>query len=426
MPNYTLPDGVLKNKLGATDEDKLAVLEADAVRRRLFEVELEPPLEGDFNADHLKAIHQHLFQDVYEWAGHTRDERVTLSDGTVATEPILIKAEGQPFLVGPAIPAALDVLGAKLREADNLRGLPREEFAERAADVMIELNDIHPFREGNGRTQRAFMRELAKEAGHDLDFSVVSAERMVQASIAAHEQGDPSMMRRMFDEISDPTRSALLRDSVAALEKLNFDWNSHYVATLAPGHSVDLVFAGAAGDQFMARTETEILFGKISDLPDPYPERGETFTVTPSPYTQREEDTAHGSQIAEAEVGIDNAAEEATASLEATISHEANAAISGVARLAEGVADMAGRAVDALADGLASLLGGGSSAPPPEKSSGSPDVEKPQPAQNVSSTQTENERSARRAQYLRDFDREVPQESERDADIERDHKGRER
>jgi hypothetical protein len=52
------------------------------------------------------------------------------------------------------------------------------------------------------------------------------------------------------------------------------------------GRSVDLVFAGAAGDHFMARTDTEILFGKTSDLPEPHPERGATFTVTPSAYAQ--------------------------------------------------------------------------------------------------------------------------------------------
>lgn len=306
MPNYTLPNGVLKNKLGATDEDGLAVLEADSVKRRLVEVELEPPPEGDFDAEHLKAIHRHLFQDVYEWAGRSRDEHVTLSDGTVATEPILSKAEGQPFLVGPAIPAALDDISTQLREANNLRGLPRKEFAESAADVMIELNDVHPFREGNGRTQRAFMRELAKEAGYDFDFSVISAARMIQASVAAHEQGDPSMMRRMFDEISDPARAALLRESVAALEKVNFDWNRHYVATLTPGHSVDLVFAGTAGDQFIAHNQIAILFGKISDLPEPRPERGETFTVAATPYARREENTA-GKALLAADL---NAAEE--------------------------------------------------------------------------------------------------------------------
>jgi hypothetical protein len=116
---------------------------------------------------------------------------------------------------------------------------------------------------------------------------------MIQASIAAHEQGDPSMMRRMFDEISDPSRAALLRESIAKLEKQNFDWNNQYIATPAPGHSVDLVFAGVAGNQFMARTETEILFGKISDLPEPRPQRGETFTVTATAYAWSDERNEH-------------------------------------------------------------------------------------------------------------------------------------
>jgi fido (protein-threonine AMPylation protein) len=88
----------------------------------------------------------------------------------IATEPILRKVDGQPFFTGPAIPAALDNIGAKLREGDCLRrGLPRAEFAEHAADIMAELNAIHPFREGNGRTQRVFMEQLAHAAGHDCE-----------------------------------------------------------------------------------------------------------------------------------------------------------------------------------------------------------------------------------------------------------------
>ena len=63
---------------------------------------------------------------------------------------------------------------------------------------MAELNAIHPFREGNGRTQRVFVSELAREAGHVLDFTVVSRERMIAASVAANEDGDPAMMRRLF------------------------------------------------------------------------------------------------------------------------------------------------------------------------------------------------------------------------------------
>ena len=160
---------------------------------------------------------------------------------------------------------------------------------------------LDPFREGNGRTQRVFMEQLAHAAGHDLDFTVVSRERMIQASIAAHEQSDASMMRRMFDEISDPARSALLRKSIAGLEKLKFDWNSRYIATLTPGYAVELVFAGAAGDQFMGRTQTEILVGKTSDLSEPRPERGEKFTVTATSYARGDESLAGvGGMIAEA------------------------------------------------------------------------------------------------------------------------------
>ena len=297
MPGYTLSDGLtLKNKLGATNHNQLEFLETDLVRQRLFEIEMDHGPTRSFDTEHLKAIHRYLFQDVYEWAGHTRDERVALSDGTVATEPLLKKSEGQPFTVGPAIPAALDGIVTKLRAANYLRGLPREEFAERASDAMAELNDAHPFREGNGRTQRVFMEQLAHAAGRDLDFTVVSRERMIQASIAAHEHSDASMMRRMFDEISDPARSALLRESIAGLEKVKFDWNDHYIATLAPGHAVELVFAGAAAGQFMGRTQTEILLGKMSDLPEARPEHGERFVVTATSYAPDEKSAAHGSR----------------------------------------------------------------------------------------------------------------------------------
>jgi cell filamentation protein len=144
---------------------------------------------GRFNAEHLKAMLRHLFQDVYEWAGRTRDEQVALSDGTVATEPLLRKADGQPFLPGPRIPGALKRFGAVLWQSNYLRGLSREAFAERAADIMVDTNGVHPFREGNGRTQRVFIRELAQQAGHELDFSVVTRERMIQASIAGNELG---------------------------------------------------------------------------------------------------------------------------------------------------------------------------------------------------------------------------------------------
>jgi cell filamentation protein len=272
----------LKNKFGQGDHDKLEKIEGRLVAARLYQFTLGHGPIGDFDAEHLKAIHRHLFQDLYEWAGRTRGEGVRLSDGTVATEPVMHKPGGKDFLAGQSIPGALDDLANGLRRADRLRGLSRADFAVRAADIMAGLNAIHPFRDGNGRTQRVFVSELAQQAGHRLDFTVVSRERMIAASIAANEHDDPTMMRRLFNEISDTARVAALRRAIDFLEQQHFPWNDRYVATTEPGHEVELTLAGVAGAHFMGRTNSQILVGKTVDLPAPHPLRHETFTIVPS------------------------------------------------------------------------------------------------------------------------------------------------
>jgi len=293
VPGYTIdddPGGVLKNKLGIEAQDDLHRLEADYVRQREFDLRLHGGPAGNFDAGHLKALHRHLFQDVYEWAGHTRDEVVRLSDGTFANEPFMHKG-GAGFLAGPAIPVALENVARTLRDSDYLRDLSRQEFAYHAADIMAQINAIHAFREGNGRTQRLFMEELARQAGHMLDFTVVSHERMIEASVAANERGDPSLMRRLFDEISNPHRVEVLRTAEDALDRNRFDWNERYIATVEPGHPVDLTMVGIARDQFMAHTGSQILIGKTSDLPKPHPDRGETFTFVASKHCWQSETT---------------------------------------------------------------------------------------------------------------------------------------
>ncbi len=287
MPGYTLSDRLtLKNKLGLADHEALQVAETRCVADRLSDLRLGQTLSGSFDAAHLKAIHRHLFQDVYEWAGYTRDESFSLADGTIVTEPVLQKLDGKPFMDGPLIAEGLDRIARKLAEDNCLRGLPRDEFARRAADVMVNLNGVHPFREGNGRTQRVFLEVLAQEAGHTLDFSVVSRERIIQASIAGNEKADPSMMRRLFTEISDPLRVVALSTAITALDQHGFAWNDRYIATAEPGHKVDVRLAGVAGDQFMARTQTAILIGKTSDLPERRPEQGQEFTLQPTAWAR--------------------------------------------------------------------------------------------------------------------------------------------
>jgi cell filamentation protein, protein adenylyltransferase len=293
VPNYTYRGtDTVKNKLGASTHEELEQREADIVFGRATEIGLGEGPQGQFDADHLRAIHRHLFQDVYEWAGRTRDEEVRLSDRSIASEPVMRKADGSAFMLGPLIPAALDDIASRLRDAGYLRGLTREEFAVQAADIMADLNAIHPFREGNGRTQRTFMRELAREAGHTLDFAVISKERMIEASIAANERDDKTVMRRLFHDASDPTRVAALRDAIEALEAHGFPWNECYIATAEPGHRIEATLAGIAGDHFIARTQSQILIGNTVDLPEPRPNRGETFVLDPKQHAAAEERTA--------------------------------------------------------------------------------------------------------------------------------------
>ena len=258
MPNFTYPDvdpdhAAIKNRLGVQTHDELEAFSAPLVAARLSELAAGHGPIGTLDGAHLKAIHRHLFQDAYEWAGRIRDEKVRLADGTIATEPVIRKADGKPFMLGARIPGALKAISDRLRKANYLRGLSRDEFATQAADLMAAINAIHAFREGNGRTQRAFIRALAKAAGHTLDFTVISQERMIQASIAA------------------------LRRVIAFFVRQEYRWNDHYVATLDPGYAVELPMAGSAGDQFMARTGAEILIGQTSDLPSFMPARGEVF-----------------------------------------------------------------------------------------------------------------------------------------------------
>src|ERR1700734_646832 len=104
MPNYEYPGtNTVKNKWDEKDPVALGYIEGPLFRARWGEIDEGMGPTGQFDADHLKAIHQFLFQDIFEWAGHTRDELVLLSDGTIATQPMIQKEDGEPFLSGAEI-----------------------------------------------------------------------------------------------------------------------------------------------------------------------------------------------------------------------------------------------------------------------------------------------------------------------------------
>lgn len=161
--------GVLVNLLGLSDADQLQAAEADLVFARGDLLELHP-LPGDYDVAHLQAFHRHLFGDVYPWAGDFRTVNI---------------ARSASFGDWRHIRTYLDQVFADLATEHHLTGLDRADFVRRLAHYFGEVNAAHPFREGNGRTQRAFFRQLARDAGWSLRWSKATAEKNAAASEAS-------------------------------------------------------------------------------------------------------------------------------------------------------------------------------------------------------------------------------------------------
>lgn len=157
---------VLKNRFGLRDAKQLKTVEADISAVRQNDL-LEHPIVGRFSSTHLCAIHRYLFGDVYPFAGRFRREDIM--KGTTR------------FLAHQQIGEKLKRLFGELRSERWLRDIPAETFIQRAAYYFAELNYIHPFREGNGRTTREFMRQLFLLNGYEVDWGAVPVEQFLHA-----------------------------------------------------------------------------------------------------------------------------------------------------------------------------------------------------------------------------------------------------
>jgi cell filamentation protein len=196
----------LRNRFDEHDPDRLATIERLFARERA----MQGLMGVIISPDGLRGLHRHLFQDVYPWAGQTR-QSMTLS-------------KGDAFLHGRFVDGALAKQFDLLKAEKNLTGLTAGAFAERAAFHIGEINFIHPFREGNGRTMRLFLRELAHRAGHKLDISRIDDRAWMQASIAANRTQDYRPMAAVIvaaitgrvQELKGATRSIRARLELAA------------------------------------------------------------------------------------------------------------------------------------------------------------------------------------------------------------------
>ena len=172
---YCYPDTtILINKYGIKDENLLNTAERKLTELKAAEL-VNNPIKGNFDFKHFCDIHKFLFEDIYEWAGQKRQGGFMSKGNTV-------------FAKSEFIESSFDEYYEKLVKDDFLKGLDKDSFCEKLAYCLAEINTIHPFREGNGRTARIYFEQLSENAGYDLDFSMIDKDDLILADVLAYRQ----------------------------------------------------------------------------------------------------------------------------------------------------------------------------------------------------------------------------------------------
>ena len=178
-PEYCYPPSykVLRNKLDIRDARQLDYFEREIVAQRT----VEGAPSGDFDLKHLRSIHRHLFQDIYDWAGEIRT--------------VEISKDSSQFQFRQYIEVGMADVHRRIVATDYLSGLDSDVFAAQAGKIMGDVNYIHPFREGNGRTQLLYLEQLCTRAGYLLDVRRLDPLQWIEASRRSHA-GDYVLIAR--------------------------------------------------------------------------------------------------------------------------------------------------------------------------------------------------------------------------------------
>lgn len=159
---------VLINKLNIHDTKHLQYYEARITAAKSLDLR-QKGITGIFDKKHYLSIHKYIFEDIYPFAGKLREENISKGEFRFA---------GWEY-----VEQELDRLLEQLKNEKYLALLEKEELAKRLAYYLSELNVLHPFREGNGRTNREFIRQLALKNGYNLNLKKVSPKKTLEASI---------------------------------------------------------------------------------------------------------------------------------------------------------------------------------------------------------------------------------------------------
>ena len=171
---YVYPGtSVLKNKFHVKSDSFLYKIERAFTIKRSEEFQKQS-LPKKFDYDYFKSIHRYIFQDIYEWAGEQRT--------------VDLAKNNHIFCRVNEIETSAEKIFAKLEKEKKFKGSSKNKLAEKLSELFFELNQLHPFREGNGRTQKQFLNSIAKFNNYELDFKNFTKEEMIDISIREDRQ----------------------------------------------------------------------------------------------------------------------------------------------------------------------------------------------------------------------------------------------
>ncbi|MBQ8636738.1 MAG: Fic family protein [Clostridia bacterium] len=178
----------LINKLNIRDEKQLEVVESHISLAKISILQ-QKPLSGNFDFEHYKAIHKFIFEDLYDWAGTTRN--------------VNISKKGTSFARAEDIEELACACFNRLKKQNFFKGLDTESFIENITDFYCVTNNLHPFREGNGRTQRVFLSQLSLNAGYEMNFANMDTDKLMIATIHS-ANGVDTYLKEALREIITP------------------------------------------------------------------------------------------------------------------------------------------------------------------------------------------------------------------------------
>jgi|GEM_PF-593514 cell filamentation protein len=207
---YTNDEGVLINKFGIIDKTLLFKVEAEKAMLRLSEL-YQNPIEGKYDFVHLSKIHKYIFGDVYSWAGETRNCDIAKFD--LYCKPQYFESYSEPFF-------------ENLRKENYFRGLSQDDFCNKATVLMGNLYSTHFFREGNTRSLCEYMRELAQDAGYELNFGKIPYEQL-RDSCFSSVRGNLELLHKSIGQCLGPLDDAIKfkREKINMIKSYR-DWDS--------------------------------------------------------------------------------------------------------------------------------------------------------------------------------------------------------